>query len=91
MYSKLCIPKIEKKYNKDEVVKLLNTFNLGKIKDVNLVTSSKDAMNSKTAFIFIEEWYANDKVKAIFERFNGGKDIKLVATPPLYWKVVVAK
>ena len=91
MFNKLCIPKIEKKYQKEEIINIINTFDLGKIKDINLISCTKDNTNSKTAFIFMEKWNSNDKVKTIFERFNLGKDIKLVVTPPMYWKVVVAR
>ena len=106
MYHKLCIPRVDSYHNKEHINALFRKFDLGTIDKINIVMNAKNGYNTKTAFIYMKEWYTTDKVNKIFKRFENGQDVKLVYKNPFeydpcenvesiynshfYWKLVVA-
>lgn len=91
MYKKICIPRIEVNYKSEDIKNIFDRFQIGKIKNINFIKNQKSETDVNTAFIYMDEWFSNDKVKTIFTRFSEGHDIKLVHKPPQYLKIVLMK
>lgn len=91
MYKKICIPRIEVNYKYEDIVNIFERFKIGKIKNINFIKNQKSETDVNTAFIYMDEWFSNEKVKTIFARFSEGHDIKLVHKPPQYLKIVLMK
>jgi len=79
----LCIPSVEKKYNKNFIYNIINRYNFGKIKKILVVSNS---FNTNTVFIGYYYWFYNDNNNKLKDLLNNNKCFKIIHDSPWFWK-----
>lgn len=85
----LCIPRIESEIRDDDILKTLNTFNIGEIeKLISIPHKNNEKYKRIILHINIDE-HANI-YKKMCERFTENKPIILHINPVVLWKLIEA-
>ena len=87
----ICIPRIDASIPKSLIVKTFENLNIGKLEGV-IEIPFKDSNRYKRIIIKLE-WNDSKMSKYILERFEGGKNVKIVYNMPcpLFWICVPNK
>jgi len=89
----LYIPHIFANYTKDDVAKVFNDQNIGKVKNIDFVSKmSQDGKVYNAAYVHFEEWY-NTIVARNFQArvLDTSKEARLMYEEPWYWIVLENK
>jgi hypothetical protein len=89
----LYIPHIFANYTKDDVAKVFNDQNIGKVKNIDFVSKmSQDGKFYNSAYIHFEEWY-NTIVARNFQArvLDTSKEARIMYEEPWYWIVLQNK
>jgi hypothetical protein len=89
----LYIPHIFANYTKDDVVKVFNDQNIGKVKNIDFVSKmSQEGKFYNAAYVHFEEWY-NTIVARNFQArvLDTSKEARLMYEEPWYWIVLENK
>ena len=78
----ICIPKVDQNINKKFIHTVLNRYNFGEIKKIDIIKMSKGSK----VFIHFKYWYNTDKSLKVREILSSGLDFKIIYVEPWYWK-----
>lgn len=88
----LCIPRVAPSVYKKDIYDIFNRLNIGEISRVDLIErQTANGEKFKRVFVHFKTWYNNEKANQMKERFDSGKDVKLVYDDPWFWKLSVSK
>jgi hypothetical protein len=82
----LCIPRILTDITKEYIYDVMNSLNLGTIRNIDIIRN-KDLTNK--AFIHFSKWNNGGNADIVKDRLLIGKDIKIVHNDPWFWKIVI--
>ena len=88
----LFIPMASSKITANQIKHTLNNLKLGTIKKIDLVKYQNQPEYQKI-FIHFENWLENQRTLFIKQRFEQGKDIKIIYDPItlFFWKIMPYK
>ena len=78
----ICIPRVENNVNKKLIYDVLNDYDFGSIKKIDLINIGK----YKRVFIHYKYWNTNPISMKVKDVLMEKKDIKLIYNSPWYWK-----
>ena len=89
----LYIPHIFANYGEDDVAKIFEELNIGKVKNIDFIPKmGKDGKAFNAAYIHFEYWFANPTAANFQERvLDPTKEARLVYDEPWYWIVLENK
>jgi hypothetical protein len=94
----LCIPRVFFNIDETRIRDIFNELDLGEIDRIDILKTSAPAnsnSNSKskstkkfnTVFIHFKKWFDSENANSARERFQNGKEIKIIYDEPWFWKV----
>ncbi len=87
----LCIPRINRNINKNDIIKRFNELQIGNIEKVDIIFKNNEKGDKfYSAFIHIQ-WNDSELSKYIIDRVTNGKDIKVIYDGLMFWKVYINK
>jgi hypothetical protein len=90
----ICIPRVFSTVTKDVVASVIQTFNLGKIKRIDMIQrkgEKNDANSYQKVFIHFQQWSTNPKADHIRSTLLSGKEVKIIYDAPWFWKLSANK
>ena len=78
----ICIPKVDQNISKNFIYTVLNRYNFGEIKKIDMIKMNKGSK----VFIHFKYWYNTDKCLKVREILRSGLDFKIIYVAPWYWK-----
>ncbi len=78
----ICIPKVDQNISKNFIYTVLNRYNFGEIKKIDMIKMNKGSK----VFIHFKYWYNTDKSLKVREILSSGLDFKIIYVEPWYWK-----
>ena len=78
----ICIPKVDQNISKNFIYSVLNRYNFGEIKKIDMIKMNKGSK----VFIHFKYWYNTDKSLKVREILSSGLDFKIIYVEPWYWK-----
>ena len=78
----ICIPKVDQNISKNFIYTVLNRYNFGEIKKIDIIKMNKGSK----VFIHFKYWYNTDKSLKVREILSSGLDFKIIYVEPWYWK-----
>ena len=85
----ICIPRMEMNISIDYIRKTFDKLGIGKIHKITEIPLRTDP-NYKRILIDVS-WIKNAKSEYILNRFQEGKNVKLIHGGPWYWKMVLGR
>ena len=79
----ICVPSVDKRINTFLIRKVFQKTNWGKISNI-CIKIKRD--NSRSVFIYFENWNTDDNAKKIYQKLLNGEEINLVYDFPWFWK-----
>jgi len=90
----ICIPSVFSNVTRDTVLSVIQTFNLGKVKRIDMIQrkSEKNEEDSyQKIFIHFHEWNSNPKADHIRSTLLSDKEVKVIYDTPWFWKLSANK
>ena len=84
----ICIPSVDKKYNKKFIYNIIDKYKFGKIKKIITVPNS---FNSNIVFIGFHYWFYNEENNKLKELLNNKECFKIIHDFPWFWKCYKAE
>ena len=85
----LCIPRVCKTIKKTQIIDVLNKYQFGKIKKIDIIENK--GKNTNIVHIYYSYWYKNDYVDGVIEKLTTRLNIKIFYDDPLFWIVYLHK
>jgi hypothetical protein len=85
----LCIPRICKNVTKNDIYSVLNQYNFGKIKKIQIIENKNK--NSNIVHIYYNYWYNNEYVNNVKDKLTNNLNIKIFYDKPWFWVVYLHK
>jgi hypothetical protein len=94
----LCIPRTFKNITESLVMEIIQSLQMGQIKNIEIIYTSGKQKNSskkedsyKTIFIHFHYWFNNENACRAREYLLTGKEIKIIYRDPWFWKIYAFK
>ena len=81
----LCIPRVCKNIKKKQVFDVLNKYQFGKIKKIDI--KENKGKNTNIVHIYYSYWYKNDYVDNVINILTSNLNIKIFYDNPWFWIV----
>ena len=85
----LCIPRVCKTIKKTQIIDVLNKYQFGKIKKIDIIENK--GKNTNIVHIYYSYWYKNDYVDGVIEKLTTRLNIKIFYDDPWFWIVYLHK
>ena len=85
----LCIPRVCKTVTKKDIYDVLNQYNFGKIKKIQIIENKNK--NCNIAHIYYNYWYNNEYVNGVKDKLVNNLNIKIFYDKPWFWVVYLHK
>ena len=83
----ICIPRVDKYFNQNRILSILNRYKLGIIKEIKIIKNKKK--NNNIIYIYFSSWYDNEYVNNIKKKIMEGKSVKIMYDEPWFWILVL--
>lgn len=88
----ICIPRVNAKVTKGEILRVFQKLDFGKIEKVDIVCKKGyKGEDYKRIFLHFKSWNDDEFAISIRDRLLSGKDIKIVHEFPWFWKASALK
>jgi len=85
----LCIPRVCKNIKKKQIFDVLNRYQFGKIKKIDIIENR--GKNTNIVHIYYSYWNKNDYVKKVLEKLTTNLNIKIFYDDPWFWVIYLHK
>ena len=83
----ICIPRVDKYFNQNRILSILNRYKLGIIKEIKIIKNKKK--NNNIIYIYFSSWYDNEYVNNIKKKIMEGESVKIMYDEPWFWILVL--
>ena len=80
----ICVPSVDKKYNKKFIYNIIEKYKFGKIK----IITGPNFSNSNIVFIGFHYWFYNEKNNKLKNLLDNKDCFKIIHDFPWFWKML---
>jgi hypothetical protein len=81
----LCIPRVCKNIKKKQILDVLNKYNFGNIKKIDIIDNK--GKNTNIIHIYYTNWHKTDYVNSVVQKLESNLNIKIFYDTPWFWVV----